>query len=132
MDAVLPLIGVVLGAVLAGGLDWWKTRRQIAGEIRGAVRVVVSEIGYAIQLAATMREEPLEASRLSPIELATVGEHVRILGRIAPYETWVKARAADRLLHRLQAGMASPGPDVEQLAERLEDLRADLAPLIDG
>ena len=130
MDAVLPLIGVVLGAVLTGGFDWWRTKRQIAGEIRGAVRVVVSEIGYGLQLAHTMQSEPVEASKMSAIDLPTVEEQVRILGRIAPFEIWVKARAADRYLNRLQASMGSSGPEVEQLAEQLQSLHTALHPLM--
>lgn len=126
LDAVFPLVGVVLGAGLTIGYEMRTRREQDAGEQRGAVRVVYAEIGYAFTIVRKMNEDQLAALKMDHIDVGAVSESVRQLGRIADYETWLQARAVDRWLRELQTLIATPGPERDILVDKLRTAQESL------
>jgi hypothetical protein len=47
-QAIFGLIGVVVGALITGGMSFWSERRRESAELRAALRILDEEIGIAI------------------------------------------------------------------------------------
>jgi hypothetical protein len=88
--AVLPLVGVVLGAAATGWVSWWFLRRNEQADYRQARRLVAVELGRLAQdLGVVVRVHRLRTLQ-GFFETSVWREEQRMLARHLSDEDWEK------------------------------------------
>ncbi len=97
--AAAGLLGVVVGALITGGVQIWLELRRTRAERRLAARAARDEIIWAEgTLLLVIEHRSWHPWRSATAYLSAFQKHVEILGRTARYETWFAAREAERTL----------------------------------
>ncbi len=97
--AAAGLLGVVVGALITGGVQVWLELRRTRAERRLAARAARDEIMWAERtLLLIVHFRVWQPWHSAHAYLSSFHQHVEILGRTARYETWSAAREAERTL----------------------------------
>ena len=101
LGAILPLVGVLLGALAAGGVAYWLKRRDERGEFRAVARVLVDDLDSAAEylafIADTKRWSSLPGDAAATVSRDAWQRHELLIARqIKDDDDWNQVATAFR------------------------------------
>jgi hypothetical protein len=99
MEAIFGLLGVVVGAGLAGAFEYAFRKRSETGEARAAARLLLHDLRDLVWVEPELEKDEAERRRYDFSQaLQTWREHRGVLARILTNDEWEEVSAAVELL----------------------------------
>ena len=106
-EAIFGLVGVLVGGLITWGVEWWRERRRLGGDVRVAARLLTNELLRGIALLAVLEEHRDEEAPEGglDIDFPLWREHRAVLARTLGHEDWWKVNTA---FNALETGIPHP------------------------
>jgi hypothetical protein len=90
-EAIFGLLGVIVGAGLAGGFEYAFRKRSETGEARATARLLLHDLRDVVWVEPELENQESERRRYDFSQaLQTWGEHRGILARVLTNGEWVE------------------------------------------
>ena len=101
--AIIGLVGVVVGAVVTGALDWLMTRREDRTQLRVALRLVCTDLHKAIAVTAPVARSGAWGPERDSLVPHAYEKHAGALARSLAPASWKKLEGAVLGMQRLDS-----------------------------
>jgi hypothetical protein len=120
-EAIVGLVGVVVGSAITWGSELWRARRDDSDEARVAARLVIDEL-QSIANYRTVDEPEFKSQRDLALRQDAWRSHRVALARELPYAGWREVRAAYDSLAAPQRTSAGERDVKDQYAKAVQVL----------